>query len=74
MEVAIKEAKVSLYEGNFPVGAALVIGNQLIGKDRNTIHSNKDWISHAEVKLILKYSALIKEHIKNGNFRRRGYP
>ncbi|MFZ1019363.1 MAG: nucleoside deaminase [Minisyncoccia bacterium] len=67
MDMAIKEAKISLDEGNFPVGAVLVIDGKLVGKDRNSIHSNKDWISHAEIKLLSRYSSLIKKEIKNKN-------
>lgn len=65
MEIAIKEAKTSLDEGNFPVGAVLVVDGKLIGEDRNSIHSNKDWVSHAEMKLLSKYSSIIKDNIKN---------
>lgn len=60
MKIAIEEARKSLSEGDFPVGAVLVIDDELVGKDRNSIHSNKDWTSHAEIKLLLKYSSLIK--------------
>src|SRR3989344_3216536 len=67
MEIAIKEAEISLDEGNFPVGAVLVVDDKLIGKDRNSIYSNKNWTSHAEMKLLSKYSSLIKEHVKNKN-------
>lgn len=67
MNMSIKEARISLEEGNFPVGAVLVVDGKLIGKDKNSIHSNKDWISHAEMKLLSKYSSLIKESIKNKN-------
>ncbi|MEI6843205.1 MAG: nucleoside deaminase [bacterium] len=67
MKVAIDEAKISFNEGNFPVGAVLVIDGKLIGKDRNSIHSNKDWVSHAEMKILSKYSSLIKECIKDKN-------
>ena len=67
MEIANEEAKIALDEGNFPVGAVLVIDGKIIGKERNSIHSNKDWVSHAEMKLISKYSSLIKDHVKNKN-------
>lgn len=67
MELAINEAKISLEEGNFPVGAVLVIDGKLVGKERNSLHSNRDYISHAEMKLLSKYSSLIKESIKGKN-------
>lgn len=65
MNIAINEAKIALDEGNFPVGACLVIDGKLVAQDRNSIKTNKDWISHAEMKLLLKYASLIKESIKN---------
>ncbi len=66
MNIAIEEAKHSLKEGDFPVGAVLTIDDKMIDKSGNSIHSNKDWVSHAEMKLLLKYSSMIKGKIKMG--------
>ncbi len=67
MSIAIEEAKIALNEGNFPVGAVLVIDGKIIAQDRNSIKTNNDWISHAEMKLISKYSSLIKKSKKDNN-------
>jgi tRNA(adenine34) deaminase len=67
MGIAIKEAEISFHEGGFPVGAVLVVDGKLVGKERNSIRSDKDWISHAEMKLLSKYSSFIKECVKNKN-------
>lgn len=67
MKMAIEEAILSDNEGNFPVGAVLVVDGKLIGKERNTLFSNKDWMSHAEMNLIKKYSSLVKENVKSKN-------
>ena len=65
MQEAIEQAKISSQEGNFPVGAVLVIDGELIDKGRNQLATNADWVSHAEMSLIMKNSSLIKER-KNG--------
>jgi len=65
IEEAINEAKKSFDSGDFPVGAVLVINGKAVAADRNSIHTNGDWVSHAEMKLLSKYSSLIKEQIKN---------
>jgi tRNA(adenine34) deaminase len=64
MRLALAEAQAGLDEGNFPVGAVLVIGNKLIDKGRNSIKTNSDWISHAEMLLLHKNSVLIKKSRK----------
>ena len=67
MKIAIEEAKIASDEGNFPVGACLVVDGTLIAKERNQLHLNQDWVSHAEMRLISKYSSLIKESFKKGS-------
>jgi len=44
----------------------LVINGKVIAKDRNMLHKKSDWISHAEMRLFIKYSALIKKRRKEG--------
>lgn len=65
MRLAIEEAKIALESGNYPVGAVLVIGGEVIAKKRNNLNSNEDWASHAEAVLIRENSKLIKSKIKN---------
>ena len=61
MAQALEQAKLSSLDGNFPVGAVLVIDGEVIDKSRNLISTKADWISHAEMNLINKHSALIKQ-------------
>ena len=65
MRVALNKAKEALNEGNYPVGAALVIDGKLIDTMGNSLNTGKDWASHAEANLIRKCSPTIKESIKS---------
>lgn len=67
MSIALDEAKLTLAQGNFPIGAALIINNDLIDIGRNLLYTNGDWYSHAENQLIQKYSKLILEETKKGS-------
>ncbi|MCL5782141.1 MAG: hypothetical protein M1459_02165 [Patescibacteria group bacterium] len=49
MEIALEQAQISLTDGNFPVGAVLVIDGVEIGRSRNLLSINSDWISHIEL-------------------------
>jgi tRNA(adenine34) deaminase len=64
MGLALEQARLSFSEGNFPVGAVLVINGKLIEGDRNLLQTNSDWISHAEIRLLIKHSSLIKKSKK----------
>ncbi len=67
MKFALNEAKEAGRQGNFPIGGALAINNNLIDVGRNQLRSNNDWYSHAENKLIEKYSGLIRDESKKGS-------
>jgi tRNA(adenine34) deaminase len=67
MSFALEEAKSTLKEGNFPIGAALTINGNLIDVGRNLLYVNEDWYSHAENNLIQKYSRLIREETKKSS-------
>jgi tRNA(adenine34) deaminase len=67
MSLALKEAEEAGKQGNFPIGAALVINRNLVDVGRNQLHTNHDWYSHAENRLIEKYSKLIMEEKKKGS-------
>jgi tRNA(Arg) A34 adenosine deaminase TadA len=64
---ALEQAKLSANDGNFPVGAVLVIDGKKIDSARNLLSTNSDWVSHAEMNLIIKYSSMIKESHNNGS-------
>lgn len=67
MSLALNEAKEAGKQGNFPIGSALVINRNLVDVGRNQLYVNKDWYSHAENRLIEKYSKLILEETKKGS-------
>lgn len=49
METALSEARVALAEGEVAVGAAIVVGGQLIAQAHNETISRHDLTRHAEV-------------------------
>ncbi len=49
MRMAIEEARLALAEGEFPVGAVLVRGNNVIARARNARERLSDPTAHAEV-------------------------
>lgn len=66
MSEAIEQARLASKEGNFPVGAVLVIDGKLVDKGRNQLSTNSDWVSHAEMSLLIKNSSLIKKSKNSG--------
>ena len=67
MALALDEAREAGKQGNFPIGNALTINGKLIDVGRNQLHTKGDWYSHAENKLIEKYSKLIRDETKKGS-------
>jgi tRNA(adenine34) deaminase len=67
MYLALKEAEEAGKQGNFPIGGALAVNGELIDVGRNQLHVNRDWYSHAENRLIEKYSKLIMKEKKKGS-------
>ena len=67
MALALNEAKEAGKQGNFPIGCALTINENLVDIGGNKLHTNKDWYSHAENKLIEKHSTLILKEKKKGS-------
>ncbi len=66
MKLALKEAKESFNQGNLPIGATLVINEEIIGSEGNKTRSNQDFVSHAESDLLRKYSHIIRENFVKG--------
>jgi len=53
LELALKEAELSLEENTYPVGAIIVDENdQIIGRGRNGVHPLQDITAHAEIAAI----------------------
>jgi len=67
MSLALREAEEAGKQGNFPIGGALAINGNLVDVGRNQLYTNGDWYSHAENRLMEKYSKLILEETKKGS-------
>ncbi|MEO7176221.1 MAG: nucleoside deaminase [Saprospiraceae bacterium] len=52
MDLAIREAKAAAEEGEIPVGAILVSGNQILAKTHNQTELLHDVTAHAEILAI----------------------
>jgi len=50
MQLAIREARAALENGNYPFGAVLVRGDKIIGIGRNHMNTHNDPTSHAEME------------------------
>jgi tRNA(adenine34) deaminase len=59
MRLALAEARKSLKDGNYPVGAVLVTEGKVIGMCGNCVQNKKDWISHAELAVLQKNSSIV---------------
>ena len=60
MNIAIKEAKKALKNGEVPVGAVIVKNNKIISKGYNKKESKNNAIKHAEIIAIEKACKKIK--------------
>jgi tRNA(Arg) A34 adenosine deaminase TadA len=52
MKLAITEAETAQADGNYPFGAVLVKGGNIIGIGRNHMNTNNDPTSHAEIEVL----------------------
>lgn len=52
MQIAIEEAKAARDVGDFPYGAVLVRGNEIIATGRNHMNTQNDPTSHAEIDVL----------------------
>jgi cytosine/creatinine deaminase len=52
MQIAIQQAKTAREAGDFPYGAVLVRGGQLIAAGRNRMNTQNDPTSHAEIDVL----------------------
>ena len=49
MNHALAEARCAIMEGNWPIGAVVVLNNKIIAKAHNEVFTNKCKIDHAEL-------------------------
>lgn len=66
LNAAIDAAKDAYKDGNYPVGATLVIDNKIIATAGNQIFEKKSFTNHAEMSLIIRYGDLLFEAYKQG--------
>lgn len=52
MALALNEARIALEEGNVPIGAVVVLGDEVVASARNLIETAEDDTLHAEAAAI----------------------
>jgi len=62
MKMALEEAEQAGQEGEIPVGAILVIGDQVLSKDHNRCIELNDPTAHAEVLVLRKAGQVLKNY------------
>ena len=50
MRLALEEANKSFIINEVPVGSVIVMGNEVVGSGHNTVISNNDVSSHADMR------------------------
>ena len=66
MKTALSLAKEAYTKNEVPVGAVIVKNNEIIGKGRNCVISDKDVTSHAEINAIRSASRKLENYRLNG--------
>lgn len=66
MNLALKEAKKAYNNDEVPVGAVLVINNQVVSRGYNNRQKNKDVLGHAEIIAIKKATKKLDAWILEG--------
>lgn len=59
MRMALREAQRAADEGEVPVGAIIVIADQIVAKAHNQVELLKDATAHAEILAITQASAML---------------
>lgn len=62
MKEALKEAEISLEEGNIPIGCIIVRNNKIISRGHNQIYTLKDRLVHAELLSLKKVQRELYEN------------
>jgi tRNA(Arg) A34 adenosine deaminase TadA len=66
MKIAINEAKKAGLRGSVPVGAVLIMNNEVISYAGNEVIRNSDPTAHAEILAIRRACLIKKSHILEG--------
>lgn len=62
MQEAVKEAKVGGQEGNWPMGCVIVVNDQIVVRAHNTGYTDKNRLSHAELKALIEAREVLEVH------------
>lgn len=54
MKEALKEAKLALKEGSWPIGCVIVLNDKIISRAHNKVYLKSDRLAHAEVLALQK--------------------
>ena len=66
MQMAIEQARIAEENGDVPIGAVIVCGNQIIGKAYNQREQLNDPTAHAEIVALTQAAAALENWRLNG--------
>jgi len=61
MEEAIKEARLALDEGNWPIGCVIELDGKIIARGHNLVYSTKNRFGHAEMLALHKANDILND-------------
>ncbi|HSR96725.1 MAG TPA: tRNA adenosine(34) deaminase TadA [Kofleriaceae bacterium] len=61
MSIALEEARAAAAAGDVPVGAVIVIGDQIVGRGRNRREVDRDPTAHAEIVALREAAQGLKQ-------------
>jgi tRNA(adenine34) deaminase len=62
MEEAIKEARIALEQGNWPIGCVIVLDGKIIARAHNEVNSSQTRLAHAEMLALRAANDILREH------------
>jgi tRNA(adenine34) deaminase len=62
MEKAFEQAELALREGEVPIGAVIVLDNEIIGKGYNSVIKNSDPTGHAEIMALREAGTTVRNY------------
>jgi len=64
MREAIKEARLALEKGNWPIGCVIELDGKIISRSHNHVYSDKNRFGHAEMLALQAANDILTEHPK----------
>jgi len=64
MGLALEQAKLSLKEGNWPIGAVIELNGEVIARARNQVYTSDDRLAHAEMLALRQVQQQLRENKK----------